>query len=136
MKVKEYAQKHNISEETVRRYIRTGKLKAVLEGREYRIVEMGTVAKESDRSTTTNYDTDTTTYNTNLLRPVVELKDEQIKQMQSQIDDYREQISELHQLLAVAQKNVDHLTEQNQLLLEDLRPKRRWWNRLFAWNGA
>jgi len=125
MKVKEYAQKHNISEETVRRYIRTGKLKAVLEGREYRIVEDAT-----------NYDTDTTTYNTDLLQQVDKLKDEQMKQMQSQIDDYREQISELHQLLAVAQKNVDSLATQNQLLLEDLRPKRRWYHRLFAWNGG
>ena len=28
------------------------------------------------------------------------------------------------------------LTQQNQLLLEDLRPKRRWYHKLFAWNNA
>ena len=50
-----------------------------------------------------------------------------------QLKEKDQQISELHQLLAVSQKSVQQLTEQNQLLLTDNR-KPSWWTRLLARN--
>ena len=62
-------------------------------------------------------------------------KDARISDLLTQNDDLRHQVSELHQLLAISQKNINLITEQNQLLLEDLRPKQRWYHRLFGWNN-
>ena len=60
-------------------------------------------------------------------------KDARISDLLTQNDDMRQQINELHQLLAIAQKNVDRVTEQNRFLLEDLRPKQHWYHRLIWW---
>ena len=44
-----------------------------------------------------------------------------------------EQIDHLTQLLAVSQKSIQQLTEQNQFLLEDTRQqKSSWWKRVFT----
>lgn len=56
-------------------------------------------------------------------------KDARIQQLEEQVD-------RLTQLLAMTQKTASELTGQNQLLLEDLRPKRRWYHRLLVWNNA
>jgi excisionase family DNA binding protein len=61
-------------------------------------------------------------------------KDARISDLLKQNDDLRHQVSELHQLLAISQKNINQISEQNQLLLEDLRPKQRWYHRLLIWN--
>ena len=63
-------------------------------------------------------------------------KDARISDLLKQNDDLRQQITELHQLVAIAQKTADRLAEHNQLLLEDMRPKKRWYHLLFAFSNA
>ena len=121
LSVKEYAQKHGISVETVRRRIRQGKLQAEFDGHQYRIHD------NPQQSTT---------YSPQHLIEKISYLEEQVEQLKQQLSEKDEQISELHQLLAIAQKNVDRVTEQNQMLLEDLRPQQRWYHRLLVWNNA
>ena len=49
--------------------------------------------------------------------------------LEQQVEEKDKQIQELHQLLAVSQKSVQQLTEQNQTLLIDHRTS-SWWKRL------
>ena len=51
------------------------------------------------------------------------------------ISELTEQIDHLTQLLAMSQKTIQQMTDQNQLLLEDTRKKAPWWRRIFA-NGT
>jgi len=69
------------------------------------------------------------------VQQLIDEKDARISDLLKQNDDLRHQVAELHQLLAIFQKNINQITEQNQLLLEDLRPKQRWYHRLFWWNN-
>lgn len=69
------------------------------------------------------------------LKQLVEEKDSRLELLEQQLSEKDNQIAELHQLLAITQKNINQITEQNQLLLEDLRPKQRWYHRLFGWNN-
>lgn len=56
---------------------------------------------------------------------------EQVKQMESQLNHAETQNDHLTQVLAVAQKSISQLTEQNQFLLEDTRQqKSSWWRRI------
>ena len=50
--------------------------------------------------------------------------------LERQVEEKDKQIQELHQLLAVSQKSVQQLTEQNQTLLIDNRTS-FWWRRLW-----
>lgn len=70
------------------------------------------------------------------IQQLIDEKNARISDLLKQNDDLRHQVVELHQLLAIAQRNIDRATEQNQFLLEDLRPKRRWYHRLFWWNNG
>lgn len=121
LSVKEYAQKYGVSIETVRRRIRQEKLQAEFDGHQYRIHD------NSQQSTTSSPQ--------HLIDRISDLQS-QLEKTYAQIDDYRKQIAELHQLLGIAQTNINQLTDKNQLLLEDLRPKRRWYHRLLVWNNA
>lgn len=51
--------------------------------------------------------------------------------MVDEIKYLREQVNHLTQLLAVSQKSIQQLAEQNQLLLADQR-SRPWWKRIFS----
>jgi excisionase family DNA binding protein len=121
LSVKEDAQKYGVSVETVRRRIRSGKLQADFDGHQYRVHD------NPQQSTTSSQQH---------LREKISYLEEQVEQLKQQLSETDEQIAELHQLLAISQKNVDRVTEQNQLLLEDLRPKQRWYHRLLVWNNA
>jgi vacuolar-type H+-ATPase subunit I/STV1 len=68
------------------------------------------------------------------VQQLIDEKDARISDLLTQNDDLRSQVAELHQLLAISQKNINQITEQNHLLLEDLRPKQRWYHRLLTWN--
>ena len=68
------------------------------------------------------------------VQQLLDEKDARISDLLTQNDDLRHQVAELHQLLAISQKNINQITQQNQLLLEDLRPKQRWYHRLLIWN--
>lgn len=71
----------------------------------------------------------------NQLFELIETLQNELEEKNKQLCEKDKQIEQIHQLLAIAQRNVDRITEQNQLLLEDLRPKRRWYHRLFWWNN-
>lgn len=58
---------------------------------------------------------------------------EMMQQMQSDFESSKERSDTIILQLT---RQVDSLNEQNQLLLEDKRPKQRWYHRLFAWNNA
>lgn len=62
-----------------------------------------------------------------------ERSDQTIQQMQQSTESSKERSDTI--VLQLTQQ-VESLTKQNQLLLEDLRPKRRWYQKLFAWNGT
>ena len=105
-----------MSERTIRRYVAEGKLLSRLEdGR--RLVCVNRHDNGMPPDILTNFDL------------LLQEKDARIQQLEEQVD-------RLTQLLAMAQKTADGLTEQNQLLLEDLRPKQRWYHRLLVWNNA
>jgi len=126
MTTAEYAEMHGLNIETVRRYIRSGKLRAVREGRNYYIIEDDNSLLIDDEI--------------QQLTRLLEEKDARIVDLQAQTErqdnllkEQVEQIAELHQLLAVSQKNIAQLTEQNHFLLEDMRTKRRWYHNLIWW---
>lgn len=105
-----------MSERTIRRYVAEGKLKSRLEnGR--RLVYVNRHDNGMSPDTLIHFDL------------LLAEKDARIQQLEEQVD-------RLTQLLAMAQKTTNGLTEQNQLLLEDLRPKRRWYHRLLVWSNA
>ena len=97
MTVEQYAQTHSLSPETVRRYIRLGKLQAHRVGRRYEI------------ETTHTYDNKHDTIDDNIQQLISE-KDERIKQLSQQNE-------RLIQLLAMQ-------TQQNQQLIAQLPPPR------------
>ena len=97
MTVETYAHKHRLSPETVRRYIRLGKLKAHRIGRRYEI------------DTHDTYDNKHDTIHDNIQHLIAE-KDEPIKQLSQQNE-------RLTQLLAMQSK-------QNQQLIAQLPPPR------------
>jgi antitoxin component of RelBE/YafQ-DinJ toxin-antitoxin module len=54
--------------------------------------------------------------------------------LRSELDAKNEQIDHAHQLVAISQKSIQQLTEQNQLLLEDQRRRKLpLLKRIFRW---
>jgi excisionase family DNA binding protein len=113
MTVKEAAEHSGKSMQTIYNYIHSGKLSAFQNGKSFDInlddleLVFGNNGDESDDS--------------NL-----------VQILKKQLEEKDEQIRELHQLLAIAHKNVDRLTEQNQLMLEDMRKPKPMWDRVKA----
>lgn len=102
MTVEQYAQKHGLSPETVRRYIRLGKLKAHRVGRRYEI------------ETHHTYDNKHDTIDDNIQHLIAE-KDERIKQLSQQNERLTHllamQTQQNHQLLAQLPAPRPSLTE-------------------------
>ena len=66
------------------------------------------------------------------LRSQVDAIREQLHSKEKQLDTKDTQISQLHQLVAMEQKNLGEMTQQlaqSQNQLEDLRKPRPWWQR-------
>ena len=60
----------------------------------------------------------------------------QLRVKDTQIEALLEQVDHAQQLLAISQKAIHQLTDQNQLLLEDQRHRERKmspWKRIFRW---
>ncbi|MCH8292519.1 hypothetical protein IH992_15610 [Candidatus Poribacteria bacterium] len=55
---------------------------------------------------------------------------DEIESLRDQLSRKDEQIDHLTQVVAMSQKNIATLSEQNQLLLED-QQRRPWWKRIF-----
>jgi hypothetical protein len=91
--------------QTIYNYIHSGKLPASQNGKNFEIVldDLELVfGKNSDKSDDSNL----------------------VQILKKQLEEKDEQIRELYQLLAIAYKNFDSITEQNQLLLEDIRQRK------------
>ena len=98
MTVEQYAHKHGLSPETVRRYIRQGKIKAHRVGRRYEIDTHDTYDTKHDN-----------------IQPLLSEKDERIKQLTQHNAQLTSQNERLTQLLAMQ-------TQQNTQLLSQLPP--------------
>ena len=120
MTVKEAAEHTGKSTQTIYNYIHSGKLPASQNGKKFEInledLER-TFSNEDDSKEESNEDSN-----------IVQI-------LTQQIEEKDEQITELHQLLALAHKNIDSLTTQNQLLLEDMRKPKTAWQKLKTWFG-
>ena len=140
VKVSEYAQQQNVDRATVYRWIKNSDV----------------AAKEIDGVLHVNVDGDGTEVNATHETPIQQIRylkelvdslQTQLSQALATIDDMRQNYDKtIQQIQADAESSkersdtiilqltqqVEQLTQQNRLLLEDLRPKRRWWNRLFA----
>lgn len=134
--IKEAIDYLGMSERTIRRHVAEGKITSRLEnGR--RLLYVGNHVKNAnghddsanEHANGNQFSQHADDMPTMPLDLLLQEKDARIQQLE-------EQVERLSQLLAMAQKTADRLAEQNQLLLEDKRPKRRWYHRLFAWNNV
>lgn len=112
-------QHFEVSEKTIRRWIKQGKLQAEKVDGRWLI--------EIDDRTPGQYDQsdDRTALIKQLQSEVEHLR----LQMKEQLTEKDKQIDHLQQLLAVSSKSIQQLTEQNTRRLEDKR-KRSWWKRI------
>ena len=119
--VAEYCRKFGTADSTVRHRVKTGKLKSeVIDGLLHIVTNDDNVAPSSEDP----------------LEALAKTQKEEIQFLRQELQSVREekdnQIKELHQLLAISEKNVATLSEQNQLLLEDTRNKPSFFQRLRA----
>ena len=115
MSIQDAAKHFNVSDRTIRRWIKSGRLYAQLINGKYCV----------DIELTNHLTSDLTDDNVEL---VDQLRSE-VERMAKLLERKDEQTDHLQQLLAVSQKSIQQLTEQNQLLLEDQR-HRPWWKLL------
>lgn len=112
MNIQEAAAYVGKSPTTIRRYIKDSKLEAILKDNQYdiepeeleRVFGNGQMNKQLDKL---------------------------IDTLQQQLFEKDQQIAELHRLLALSEANSQKSLEDNQRLLEDLRNKKTFWQRLF-----
>lgn len=109
MTVKEYAQKNDISEETVRRYIRDGSLKAVKQGRSYQILENNTTYDFDTTKHDTHTTEDNTTKDNKVLQQYVSEQEEQIRELEAKINNYESVLKEKDSLISHLEHDVEHL---------------------------
>ena len=118
------AMKHfNVSERTIRRWIKQGKVNAEKIGGRY-FIDVDLKDSMTDDRTP-----DKAALIGQLQAENAHLRD-QLTEKDNQLIRRDEQTDHLQQLLAVSQKSIQQLTEQNQFLLEDTR-RRTWWKRIF-----
>ena len=116
MSIQDAAKHFNVSDRTIRRWIKSGRLYAQLINGKYCV----------DIELTNHLTSDLTDDNVEL---VDQLRSE-VERMAKLLERKDEQTDHLQQLLAVSQKSIGQLTEQNQFLLEDTR-RRTWWKQIF-----
>jgi DNA-binding transcriptional MerR regulator len=120
MTIKEAVQFTGKSEKTIRNYIKEGKLVSRKIDGKYDIEEYELKRVFGSGNSTGN------------LPELITILEKQLEEKEHQLQEKDNQIAELHRLLAVAQANVNRITEQNQLLLEDMRKPQPLWQRLKA----
>jgi len=130
MDVDEYARLHNVSSETVRRWIRTGKLNAKLEGRKYIITEGDVVPAYRA------YHTD----DTQLLHRISQLESEN-QLLRSQVETFRREIEEknghiraLQGELSELRKDAEESRRRADVLIAQLQEylTRPWWKKVLG----
>jgi len=113
-----------VSTKTIRRWIENGKLKAEKENGRW----MVDIDDQDDVQVV--YPNVQVELIETLKQQIEDLKLE-IETKNQQIERQGEQIDHMTQLLAVAQKSIQQITEQNQLMLED-KQRKRFWRRWFS----
>ena len=150
MTVKEAADILGTTERTIYRQMKSGKIESRLEN-DKRLVAVNcpdTVLTSEKQYVDFLYH----------LKQLLSENDARIEQQQNEIEYLRNELSEVHQrtdqiihqmqadaestkersdtIILQLTRQLEAITEQNQLLLEDLRPKQRWYHRLLVWNNA
>ena len=122
--IKEAAEHFNFSPITIRRKIKNGELQADKVGNQWFVhVEQETHQNEQQVN-----QADPSALIEQQQSEIEHLR-EQLARKDEQIESLTQEIDRLTQLLAVSQKSIQQLTQQNQLLLEDKR--KPLWRRLF-----
>ena len=119
MTIQEATQHFQVSEKTIRRWIKRGKLSAELIDGRWHVQADGQNDQTPDKAALIGQ----------LQAENAPLRD-QLTEKDNQLIRRDEQTDHLQQLLAVSQKSIGQLTEQNQFLLEDTR-RRTWWKQIF-----
>lgn len=127
--VQEYAEFKGVTDRTVYRWIKSGDVDVKeIDGKLHVKVD------EQDNITIDrNVIIEKLTSENEHLRADVEYLQTQLSQTLASIEEHRQRSDTI--VLQLTQQ-VEQLTNQNQLLLEDFRPNRRWYHKLFAWNGT
>jgi len=125
--VQEYAEIKGVSDRTVYRWIKSGDVDV----KEIDAKLHVKVDKQDDSIIDKDVIIEKLTSENEHLRADVEYLQTQLSQTLASIDEHRQRSDTI--ILQLTQQS-EQLTKQNQLLLEDLRPQRRWYHRLFAWN--
>ena len=125
----EASKKLNISSQTVKRWIKDGKLKG------YQSEENGKWYADSDDSTFTQHLIDNCTPDVEYLKAEIERLHGVIERRDCQNESMSQQIDHLTQVVAMSQKNIGALTEQlddSRQMIEDMRQRRTVWQRFKA----
>ena len=132
--IAEAAGHFDVSERTIRRWIQSGKLKAEgTNGQRLVLLDRRTTECPNDRQMDNHLSIQLESENEHL-RDLLQRADSEIQHLREQLARRDEQIDHAHQLVAISQKSIQHLTEQNQLLLEDSRHRKLpVWKRVFRW---
>ena len=110
--VAEAARKLKISDRAVRQWIHSGKLEAERNGRAWQIL-----ASSLGNGSSSEVDFPITSQ---MQSEIDHLRNE-LAAKNRQLESLTQSLSHAHQLVAISQKSIQQLTEQNQLLLEDRR---------------
>jgi len=145
MSVSEAAVSLGISERAVYARIKKGKVTSKMEdGNRLVLMDCQASSVLPSESTTENASEESQTV-TEALQKLQQEKEARISDLQSQVNQQfqhmnhqseqihqlTQQLDHMAQLVALAQKSIQQLTEQNQFLLSDQRqPKRSFWKRL------
>ena len=149
--VKEYATLEDIGVTTVYRYIKSGKLQSEkVNGNTYIVLDENQLKTNDNQSDFHSVITGDHIPGSKMQTQLVETQQEMIGQLQSEVEHLREQTVEksnqmkeilkqqdqAQQIIAMQQKSIDKLTEQNQLLLEASQEKEEkkvgFWARLIG----
>lgn len=134
MTTAEAAQHFNVSERTIRRWIQSGKLVAFgTNGQRFVRLDIRTTECPNDRQMDNSVSIQLESENKHL-RDQLQRADSEIQHLREQLVRRDEQIDHGQQLLAISQKSIQQLTEQNRLLLDDQRHRKMpLLKRIFRW---
>ena len=153
--VKEYATLEDIGVTTVYRYIKSGKLQSEkVDGNTYIVLDENQLKTNDNQSDFHSVIIGDHIPGSKMQTQLVETQQEMIGQLQSEVEHLREHLSEqtteksnqmkemlkqqdqAQQIIAMQQKNIDKLTEQNQQLHEASQEKEEkkvsFWSRLIG----
>ncbi len=123
MTISEAAQSLGVTDRTVHRWIRTGKLNGEKIGHRWQVhIDVETFQNISQDSVKTD----------NHSRE--EQLQTEIRYLREQNESLIRQLDHTHQIVAMSQKNIAALTEQlddSRQMIEDMRSRSSWWKRLF-----